>query len=153
MNARPNEIEKILARAASRGQAASLTYAGEVTPQEAYRLFFAHGAKIIDVRSRFENQYIGRVPGAPVVPWKHWPSGETNAHFLTELQARCETSDIILFLCRSGIRSHSTAIVAAAAGFKLTFNILEGFEGDLDQHRQRGNTGGWRKAGLPWTQD
>ena len=153
MNARPNEMERILARAASRGQTASLTYAGEVTPQEAYRLFSAHGAKIIDVRSRFENQYIGRVPGAPLVPWKHWPSGETNVHFLTELQARCETSDIILFLCRSGIRSHATAEVAAAAGFKLAFNILEGFEGDLDQHRRRGNIGGWRKAGLPWIQD
>ena len=153
MNARPNEMEQILARAASRGQTASLTYAGEVTPQEAYRLFSAYGSKIIDVRSRFENQYVGRIPGAPLVPWKHWPSGETNTHFLTELQARCETSDIVLFLCRSGIRSHSTAIVAAAAGFKLAFNILEGFEGDLDQHRQRGNTGGWRKAGLPWVQD
>lgn len=153
MNARPNEMERILARAASRGQTASLTYAGEVTPQEAYLLFSAREAKIIDVRSRFENQYIGRVPGAPLVPWKHWPSGETNVHFLTELQARCETSDIILFLCRSGIRSHATAKVAAAAGFKLAFNILEGFEGDLDQHSQRGNIGGWRKAGLPWIQD
>ena len=153
MNARPNEMERILARAASRGQTASLTYAGEVTPQEAYLLFSAHGAKIIDVRSRFENQYIGRIPGTPLVPWKHWPSGETNADFLTELQARCETSDIILFLCRSGIRSHATAEVAGAAGFKLAFNILEGFEGDLDQHRQRGNIGGWRKAGLPWIQD
>ena len=153
MNARPNEMEQILARAASRGQTASLTYAGEVTPQEAHLLFSAHGAKIIDVRSRFENQYIGRIPGTPLVPWKHWPSGETNADFLTELQARCETSDIILFLCRSGIRSHATAEVAAAAGFKLAFNILEGFEGDLDQHRQRGNIGGWRKAGLPWIQD
>ena len=153
MNARPNEMQRILARAASRGQTASLTYAGEVTPQEAYLLFSAHGAKIIDVRNRFENQYIGRIPGTPLVPWKHWPSGETNADFLTELQARCETSDIILFLCRSGIRSHATAKVAAASGFKLAFNILEGFEGDLDQHRQRGNIGGWRKAGLPWIQD
>ena len=153
MNARPNEMQRILARAASRGQTASLTYAGEVTPQEAYLLFSAHGAKIIDVRSRFENQYIGRIPGTPLVPWKHWPSGETNADFLTELQARCDTSDIILFLCRSGIRSHATAKVAAASGFKLAFNILEGFEGDLDQHRQRGNIGGWRKAGLPWIQD
>ena len=153
LNAQLDEIEQILVRAALRGQVASLTYAGEVTPQEAYRLFFAHGAKIIDVRSRFENQYIGRIPGTPLVPWKHWPSGETNADFLTELQARCETSDIILFLCRSGIRSHATANVAAAAGFKLAFNILEGFEGDLDRYSQRGNIGGWRKAGLPWIQD
>lgn len=153
MNARQNEAEEILARAAERARASSLRYAGEVTPQEAYRLFSAHDAKIIDVRSRFESEYIGRIPGTSLVSWKHWPSGETNADFLTGLNARCATSDIVLFLCRSGVRSHSTANVAAASGFTLAFNILEGFEGDLDLHGQRGNIGGWRKAGLPWIQD
>ena len=153
MNAPITEIEEILARAMQRGQKSSLPYAGEVTPQEAYRLFSAYNAKIIDVRSRFEYQYIGRIPDTPLVSWKHWPSGETNADFLPELRAQCATEDIVLFLCRSGIRSHSTAKVAAAAGFRQAFNILEGFEGDLDRYGQRGNIGGWRKAGLPWAQD
>ncbi len=152
MNAPVSEVEKILARAAQRALASSLSYAGEVSPQEAYRLFVAHGAKIVDVRSRFENEYIGRIPGTSLISWKDWPSGEANTNFVAELDAHCATNDIILFLCRSGIRSHSTAKVAAAAGFTKAFNILEGFEGDLDQHGQRGNIGGWRKAGLPWIQ-
>ena len=152
MKAPLTEIEEILQRAAQRGRDASLPYAGEVTPQDAYRLFAVYGAKIIDVRSRFEYETIGRIPGTSLVSWKHWPSGETNADFLLELHAQCATDDIVLFLCRSGIRSHVTAKVAAAAGFGQAFNILEGFEGDLDQHGQRGNIGGWRKTGLPWSQ-
>ena len=153
MNAKLSEAEEILALAAERGRESSLSYAGEVTPQEAYRLFAEHGAKIIDVRSAFEYAYIGRVPGTPLIPWKHWPSGELNANFLAELDEACANDEIVLFLCRSGVRSHYTAIVAAAAGYTQAFNIAEGFEGDLDQHRQRGKIGGWRKAGLPWVQD
>jgi hypothetical protein len=42
--------------------------------------------------------------------------------------------------------------VAANAGYAQAFNILEGFEGDLDAQQQRGRIGGWRKAGLPWIQ-
>ena len=152
MNAPLTEAAEILAGAAQRARAASLPYAGEVTPQEAYRMFSAHGAKIVDVRSEFEYTYIGRVRGSSLISWKFWPSGETNPNFLAELRRQCATSDIVLFLCRSGVRSHSTAITAAAAGFALAFNITEGFEGDLDEHGQRGNFGGWRKAGLPWIQ-
>jgi hypothetical protein len=38
------------------------------------------------------------------------------------------------------------------AGWKETYNILEGFEGDKDPQQHRNTVGGWRKAGLPWTQ-
>ena len=153
MNVAPTELTEILAVAAQRARVSSLPYAGEVTPQEAYRLFSAHGAKIVDVRSRFEYDVIGRVPGTPLISWKHWPSGEPNTNFLAELRGQCAIDDIVLFLCRSGVRSHFTAIAAATTGFAQAFNILEGFEGDLDRRGQRGHTGGWRKAGLPWIQD
>ena len=33
------------------------------------------------------------------------------------------------------------------------YNILEGFEGDADDERHRGNKGGWRYRGLPWKQN
>ena len=148
-----SELEEILLRAAQRGRIANLPYAGAVTLQEAYSLYKDHGAKIIDVRSRFENQFIGRIPGTALISWKYWPSGVTNANFLAELNASCAAEDTVLFLCRSGVRSDATAKVAAAAGYALAFNILEGFEGDLDKNGQRGNIGGWRKAGLPWVQD
>jgi rhodanese-related sulfurtransferase len=39
-----------------------------------------------------------------------------------------------------------------SAGFTKVYNVLEGFEGDLDDQHQRGNIGGWRKHGLPWEQ-
>ena len=152
MNAPITVLEEILALAGARGQAKGLPYAGEVTPTEAHRLFVAHGANIIDVRSTFEHEYIGRVPGSSLIVWKHWPGGETNPHFMTELREQCSADDIVLFLCRSGVRSHSTATVAAAGGYSQAFNILEGFEGDLNEQGQRGHVGGWRKAGLPWVQ-
>jgi hypothetical protein len=30
--------------------------------------------------------------------------------------------------------------------------VLEGFEGDKDANGRRNSIGGWRKAGLPWSQ-
>ena len=152
MNAPISESDEILALAKERGRIKALPYAGEVTPVEAQKLFAENGAKIIDVRSRFENEYIGRIPGSTLIEWKYWPSGELNEHFLAELKHQCRPDHIILFLCRSGVRSASAATVAAAAGFEHAFNILEGFEGDLDENSRRGNVGGWRKAGLPWIQ-
>ncbi|PWB65475.1 MAG: rhodanese, partial [Betaproteobacteria bacterium] len=41
---------------------------------------------------------------------------------------------------------------AAQAGFTRVYNVLEGFEGDQDEEGRRGSLGGWRHAGLPWTQ-
>jgi rhodanese-related sulfurtransferase len=58
----------------------------------------------------------------------------------------------VLFLCRSGGRSHHAATLAAQLGFALAFNIVEGFEGDKDAHGHRGTVGGWKVAGLPWVQ-
>ncbi len=153
MNAPISEVEQILLRAAERGRAAQLPYAGAVTPAEAHRLAVATGAHLIDVRSRFEHDYIGRVPGSALIEWKSWPGGEFNPHFLADLRQQCGAEEIVLFLCRSGIRSHAAAVTAAEAGFGRAFNIIEGFEGDLDGNGQRGQLGGWRKAGLPWVQD
>ncbi|MDT5241205.1 MAG: hypothetical protein QOD97_3403, partial [Mycobacterium sp.] len=32
-----------------------------------------------------------------------------------------------------------------------SYNVLDGFEGNLDEQKHRGGTG-WRAIGLPWTQ-
>jgi rhodanese-related sulfurtransferase len=58
----------------------------------------------------------------------------------------------VLFLCRSGGRSHHAAVIAQALGYARAFNILEGFEGAKDAHGHRGTIGGWKVAGLPWVQ-
>jgi rhodanese-related sulfurtransferase len=54
-------------------------------------------------------------------------------------------------LCRSGVRSIAAARRASELGIEA-YNILEGFEGDPDEHAQRGKRGGWRARGLPWRQ-
>ena len=45
------------------------------------------------------------------------------------------------------------AEAAAKAGFTQVFNVLEGFEGELDGAQRRGASNGWRFHGLPWIQD
>jgi hypothetical protein len=39
-----------------------------------------------------------------------------------------------------------------AAGFSNVINVLDGFEGQLDDNYHRGTSGGWRFHGLPWFQ-
>ena len=58
--------------------------------------------------------------------------------------------DVVLFLCRSGVRSRHAARVATELGYTNAFDILEGFEGDRDGEGHRKTVGGWCKAGLPW---
>ncbi len=52
----------------------------------------------------------------------------------------------------TGLVGTSIAMAALRAGWKETYNVLEGFEGDKDSQGHRSTVGGWRKAGLPWTQ-
>lgn len=144
--------DDILIAAAERAKAANLPYAGAVTPTEAHALAQQGRAKIVDVRSRFENEYIGRIPDTPLVEWKRWEDGRMNENFLPELAAKIGKDETVLFLCRSGGRSHSAAALAVQNGYAHAYNILEGFEGDLDTSGQRNKIGGWRKAGLPWVQ-
>jgi rhodanese-related sulfurtransferase len=146
-----SNTETILATAAQRGAAKALPYAGEVTPAEAYTLQQA-GAKIIDVRYAFEHEYVGRVGGSALVPWKIYPEGSNNPNFIAQLNASAKPDDVVLLLCRSGVRSHAAGVAAAAAGYKQAYNIIGGFEGDIDATGHRGNIGGWRHAGLPWVQ-
>jgi len=51
------------------------------------------------------------------------------------------------------VRSDDAALAAVESGFKRVYNVLEGFEGQIDVTQQRGKINGWRRAGLPWIQD
>lgn len=146
------EIADMLTRARSRDREAGLAYAGAVTPPQAWALLKAGAAHLVDVRNRYEWEFVGRVPDTTMIEWKHYPSGELNPRFIDEIRARFSADDTLLLLCRSGVRSDAAAKALTAAGFRNAFNILEGFEGDLDADGQRGHLGGWRKHGLPWTQ-
>ena len=151
MNAPIGNAEEILARAAERGKAAGLPYAGAVSPIEAHQLA-QHGARIVDVRTHAEWHYVGRVPDSILIEWSRYPGGEPNPCFIDELAARCGRDDLVLLLCRSAVRSHAAATLAAQSGFRFAFNVLEGFEGGRDNQGRRGSASGWRNAGLPWEQ-
>jgi rhodanese-related sulfurtransferase len=144
----PAEILKLAQqRAADRG----LPYAGALTPAEAHALWQAiPGACLVDVRTRAEWVWVGRIPGALEIEWNRYPGGTPNPDFLTELGEKAEPQAVVMFLCRSGARSHQAASLASQVGYQHAYNVLEGFEGDLDANGQRGKVGGWRHAGLPW---
>ncbi|MFC5550832.1 rhodanese-like domain-containing protein [Massilia aerilata] len=142
--------------AAARERAPGQPYAGAVTPQEAYALLQSDPrVKLVDVRTNAERDWIGRpaVPEAQhgAVQWTLYPGGAPNPDFATQLQQTADKEDVVLFLCRSGVRSRHAARVATELGYTDAFDILEGFEGDRDAEGHRKTVGGWCKAGLPWT--
>ncbi len=126
-------------------------YAGDISPEEAYALWQAGDALLVDIRTDAEREWVGFVPGAVALAWKQWPGMAINAGFGDALKAVVPSGKKVLLLCRSGIRSIAAAKCATALGIEA-YNILEGFEGDPNGHAQRGCVGGWRLKGLPWRQ-
>jgi len=145
-------VDAILATAAKRRTELGLAYAGAVTPSEASQLVQGGVARLVDVRTPEEYRYVGHVPGSTHVTW-HGAAVDPATQFQTELGAQAERDETLLFMCRSGARSHSAATAAHAAGWQRAYNVLEGFEGQKDARQQRGHIDGWRKHGLPWVQD
>ena len=99
----------------------------------------------------FFGEWVGFVPGAVALAWKQWPGMVINASFDEGLKAAVPTGKKVVLLCRSGVRSITAARRATELGLEA-YNVLEGFEGDPDEHAQRGGKGGWRYHGLPWRQ-
>lgn len=133
--------------------ATGLPYAGGVTPQLAWALFSAGAAQLVDVRTAEERKFVGQVPGSLHVAWATGTSLTRNPRFVRELEAKAGKNATVLLLCRSGKRSALAAEAAAKAGFTRVFNVLEGFEGEIDALQHRGVADGWRFHGLPWIQD
>ncbi len=113
-------------RRASAARARGLPYAGAVTPDEALALLEGlPGARLIDVRTRAEWDYVGRVPGSVLIEWNTYPSGTRNAAFVQQLAQVAGAPDVpLLFLCRSGQRSDHAARAAHAAGYQRAFNVI-----------------------------
>ena len=140
---------------AARARAAGQAYAGAVTPQEAYALVQAdQRVKLIDVRTNAERDWVGKtvLPEGQhgAVQWSTYPGGVPNPDFVQQLAALASKDDVLLFLCRSGVRSRHAATLATQHGYANSYDILEGFEGDKDADGHRKTVGGWCKAGLPW---
>ena len=149
----PQSPADLLRVGRERGQQAGVIYAGGVYPPEAWALFSAGAAQLVDVRSAEELKFVGHVPGSQHVAWMTGAALLKNPRFIRELEKIASKDSVLLLLCRSGKRSAAAAEAAALAGFTAVYNVLEGFEGELDPLQRRGESGGWRHWGLPWVQD
>lgn len=126
-------------------------YAGDIPPPLAHAWWQAGQAVLVDVRTDAEREWVGFIPGALALAWKQWPGMAVNPAFGEELARQVPRNRKVMFLCRSGVRSVAAAIRATELGFEA-YNILEGFEGEPDEHARRGFKEGWRYRGLPWRQ-
>ena len=126
-------------------------YAGDVPPQLACEWWQDGDAVLVDVRSDAEREWVGFVPGAVPLAWKQWPGMAMNPSFDAGIRDAVPSGKKAVLMCRSGVRSIAAAKRASELGIEA-YNMLEGFEGDPDEHGQRGRRGGWRYRGLPWRQ-
>ncbi len=115
----------------------------------------------IDVRSDMEYLFIGHPSGSVNIPWIEEPNWEVNPHFVRDVR-KLVLGGVIdspehhsvpnLLICRSGNRSDEAGKLLVENGFKRVYNIVQGFEGELDDNHQRGTIAGWRFDNLPWEQ-
>src|SRR6185436_17365279 len=90
----PDSIKNIARQRASQ---LKLAYNGALLPQEALALMQA-GAKLVDVRTKAELEWVGRVPGAVAVEWSTWPGGRPNPDFVPQLEAQVAKNLPVMFL-------------------------------------------------------
>ena len=136
-----------------------MTYAGDITPEQAWELLTGDpDAVLVDCRTDAEWRFVGVPDLSPLhrdVVFVEWSrtDGSHNDGFIDELKSAGISSGDrpVVFLCRSGNRSIGAAEAATAAGIGPSYNVLDGFEGNLDENRHRGRTG-WKAVGLPWRQ-
>jgi len=147
-----NDQHEILQLAQQRANEKSLPYAGAMTPREAFEVLKTNPqALLIDVRTQAELGLVGRVPTALNIEWAFYPGMVPNQDFAKQLVEKVDKNQVLIFMCRTGGRSHNAAAVAATLGFTQAYNMLEGFEGEANTFNQRTKINGWKHAGLPWT--
>lgn len=139
-------------------------YAGDLDVQKAWDLLANNPkAQLIDVRTVAEWNFVGTPDlsslGRPIIriEWQSYPSMQPNPNFVADAveklnEAGAEPSTPVLFLCRTGARSRAAAMAMTRAGYGGTWNIANGFEGEIDPQGHRGAVNGWKATGLPWRQ-
>jgi rhodanese-related sulfurtransferase len=110
-------MDEIKKAAAERARKMSLGYAGALLPAEAHALM-QRGAKLVDVRTRPELLFVGKIPGSVTIEWQTYPGNLPNPEFLGDLAAAVGKDEPVMFICRSGARSHGAAEAAARAGWR-----------------------------------
>jgi rhodanese-related sulfurtransferase len=137
-----------------------MTYAGDVSSVEAWDALTKNADSVlVDVRSSAEFAFVG-VPDLSSIgrdlhqlPIREFPDMSPEPDFIDRLRSAVSNSDTkIYFLCRTGGRSREAAEKATAAGYSNCYNVSDGFEGDVDGDKHRGNVNGWKASKLPWRQ-
>jgi rhodanese-related sulfurtransferase len=135
-------------------------YAGDMLSPGAWKCLAEDPtAVLIDVRTQAEWVYVGVPDLAPLgktavfAEWQRFPEMDRNPAFAQQVAAAGITSDqTVLLICRSSARSAHAAAQLTTLGYARCFNVVDGFEGGLDQSSHRGRLGGWKAADLPWKQ-
>ena len=132
-----------MARLFEYGRLTPVSYAGDITPEEAWKLLSENSeAVLVDCRTDAEWRFVG-VPDLSslqrdvvYIEWNR-SDGTHNDGFVDDLKAAGVAGERpVVFLC---------------AGIGPSYNVLDGFEGHLDENRHRGGCG-WKAVGLPWKQ-
>jgi rhodanese-related sulfurtransferase len=134
-----------------------------LNPNEAYEFLLSRpDAVFVDCRSEAEYFLVGHPiverpgeePSRPHnIVWADELKLEMNEHFVDDVRRVAADPGVpVVLICRSGRRSVAAGEALEAAGYRDVRNVLEGFEGPLDDRDRRGTISGWRRAGLPWEQ-
>jgi len=132
-----------------------------MSPEEAHELLEKDPTAIlIDVRSGMEFLFVGHPKGAIHVAWIDEPDWDINPEFVKHVRQLLlggvshsdHNSVPVVLICRSGKRSLEAGELLVKSGMKEVYNVLEGFEGELDETHHRSTLGGWRFHDLPWEQ-
>ncbi len=124
-----------------------------LTPKEAFELLAqTPDAVFVDCRSEMEYLFVGHPKGAILVPWNDGPNWDINPEFVAHVKKATSFNRPVVLICRSGNRSLDAGRALEEAGFTKIYNVLHGFEGELDADHHRGSRTGWRFEGLPWEQ-
>jgi rhodanese-related sulfurtransferase len=124
-----------------------------LTPQQAYDFLKTNPEVVfIDVRSEMEHMFVGHPAGSLLIPWVDGPDWDIDPNFISHVKKASSVNRPVVLICRSGRRSADAGVALENAGLQEVYNVLNGFEGDLDENYHRNSQNGWRKAGLPWSQ-
>lgn len=109
-------------------------------------------AVFIDVRSEIEFLFVGHPNDSILIPWYDSPDWEINPNFVAHVKKAASMNRPVVLICRSGRRSVEAGQALEHAGMTDVYNVLHGFEGELDSGHHRNSVNGWRFEGLSWKQ-
>ena len=139
-----------------------------LTPTEAHAALQTDpGIVFLDVRDPIEISFVGHADGVDAIVPLATATTKFNAKagryamtpnkaFVAQASAIIAreggTKDTPVFvICRSGARSAKAARALIKAGYTNVWNLIEGFEGDMNKETRTRSLNGWRNAGLPWS--